>query len=246
MNVSSALCMDVLKGAEVLAGKSGLSRRILAAEVMEVPDIIGWLTEGTLIISTFYSVKDSDNAQINMFREMIKSNCAGLMVKIGRYIQKLPKEIYDLANEHDMPIISLPSDMPFVKILSSLFEKIYSNKEGKEGEYVNKFSALLNEEYTSLRKLLTGISSITGENVYYEDKNHRLIEFTNRKADWKRNSFKLLSLPKVIDTNQDGLEHYSVESDRIVIKIDEAGECLGYLHIRHNRPKMFFSIFKIF
>lgn len=49
VNVSDALGLDVLKGAKVLAGEGGLHRRILAAEVMEVPDISGWLSEGILI-----------------------------------------------------------------------------------------------------------------------------------------------------------------------------------------------------
>ncbi|GAF18524.1 purine catabolism regulatory protein [Bacillus sp. JCM 19046] len=45
---------------------------IKAAEVMEVPDINEWLTEGILIISTFYSVKDDPEAQLSMFRKLIE------------------------------------------------------------------------------------------------------------------------------------------------------------------------------
>lgn len=242
VNVSDALGLDVLKGAKVLAGEGGLHRRILAAEVMEVPDISGWLSEGILIITTFYSVKGSPEAQIRMFREMIKHNSAGLMVKVGRFIERLPQEMCDLANAHDMPIISLPLDMPFVQVLSALFETIHLERD----EHIKRISALMNSEYTSLNCLLGEISAITGENVYYEDHKHRLLAFANKKTDRKRDCFHLLSLPKSPKETRDWSEPYLIENDRLVIQVDESGECIGYLHILCKQSDVLKDVFQKF
>lgn len=246
MNVSDALKMNEFKGAKVLAGRNGLHRKVSAAEVMEIPDISGWLSEGILIISTFYSVKNSPEAQIKIFCTMIKNNSAGLMVKFGRFIDQLPQEMYDLANEHDMPIILLPTDMPFVNVLSALFERIHVERENEQNGHVKKISALMNSEYNTLNCLLEEISAITGENVYYEDHKYRLISFANKKTDSYRDSFQLLSLPKSRKESGNWPEPYKMEKDRIVLQVDEAGESIGYLHILCKQSSVLKGVFKDF
>lgn len=92
MNVKDALQLGDLQKAKILAGDKGLDRVIKAAEVMEVPDINEWLTEGILIISTFYSVKDDPEAQLSMFRKLIEVNGAGLILKWVGTSMSYPKK----------------------------------------------------------------------------------------------------------------------------------------------------------
>ncbi|MFS8631258.1 MAG: PucR family transcriptional regulator ligand-binding domain-containing protein, partial [Bacillales bacterium] len=163
-------------------------------------------------------------------------------VKVGRFIERLPQEMCDLANAHDMPIISLPLDMPFVQVLSALFETIHLERD----EHIKRISALMNSEYTSLNCLLGEISAITGENVYYEDHKHRLLAFANKKTDRKRDCFHLLSLPKSPKETRDWSELYLIENDRLVIQVDESGECIGYVHILCKQSNVFKDLFRNF
>ncbi|WP_221564531.1 PucR family transcriptional regulator ligand-binding domain-containing protein [Alkalihalobacillus sp. TS-13] len=235
MNVSDALQLEELQKAVVLAGNGGLNRQIKAAEVMEVPDISGWLTEGILIISTFYSVKDLPEAQIKMFKNLIQVNGAGLIIKVGRYVKELPQEMYHLANEHNMPIISLPVDVSFVNILTALFEKIYEEKKAYQHEHFQMMDKLLNNKFHNFQEFLIHLSSITGENVYYEDYKDRLLAYANKKVDKRRKSFKLLSLPAI-----------SKIEDRLVIPIEDANGCFGSLHILYGQSPLLVGVLESF
>ncbi|SDY99361.1 PucR C-terminal helix-turn-helix domain-containing protein [Evansella caseinilytica] len=231
MKVSAALNLGELKKVKVIAGKNGLHRQIKAAEVMEVPDINEWLTEGILIISTFYSIKDQPEAQIQMFKTLINVNGAGLIIKLGRYVKKLPQEMYDLANEHHMPIIALPLEVSFVNVLTVLFERIYEEKRAYQHEQLRLLKQLVNTSVKNVTHFLTELSTITGENVYLEDENFRLLASAKKQPDIRRKHFHLLSAP------QTGLEQGEKESsriaseNRIVIPLDNGGVRIGYLHV---------------
>lgn len=58
ISVRSVLEMEVLQGAKLIAGRGGLDRVVTSMNVMEVPDIIDWVSGGELIVTTAYSIKD--------------------------------------------------------------------------------------------------------------------------------------------------------------------------------------------
>lgn len=234
MDVSAALKLKSLQNASVLAGRNGVKRKIKAAEVMEVPDIGGWLTEGIVIISTFYSIKDSPEAQIKMFKTLIKVNGGALFIKLGRYVNDLPHEMYDLANKHDMPIIAIPVDVSYVNVLNALFEKIYEEKRSHRHEQLQLMNKLINTEVNSLKDFMKELSSISGENVYYETADNRLLVYAKKEKDRRRKNFSILSKPagreniyQVHGLNKDPL----AKDDRMVITVQENEVCEGYLHI---------------
>ncbi|WP_209123643.1 PucR family transcriptional regulator [Alkalihalobacillus sp. BA299] len=247
MDVSAALKLGVLQQGKVLAGKKGVNRQIKAAEVMEVPDINEWLTEGILIISTFYSIKDLPKAQIEMFKALIKVNGAGLIIKVGRYVKELPQEMYDLANKHDMPIITLPLDVSFVNVLTVLFEKIYEEKKTNQIEQLQLMNKLVNTEVKSLNDFLVELSSITKENVYFESRDFRLISFSKTEKDKRRKNFSFLSFPQSTISSVEykkymSINDYMIENDRMIIPVDEAGERIGYLNIILKNSKALVGI----
>ena len=43
------LQIDLLKGAEILAGENGLDNSILSVNVMEVPDVLEWVRSGEFL-----------------------------------------------------------------------------------------------------------------------------------------------------------------------------------------------------
>ncbi|MDQ0252797.1 hypothetical protein J2S74_000169 [Evansella vedderi] len=243
MNVSAALKLGDLQKATVLAGVNGINREIKAAEVMEVPDISGWLTEGIVIISTFYSIKDSPQSQIEMFKTLINVNGAALIIKLGRYVNDLPKEMYDLANKHNMPIISIPVEVSFVNVLTALFEKIYEEKKAYRQEQLQLMNQLINTEVKSLQDFVIELSSITGDNVYFESGDNRLLVYAKKERDKKRRIFSFLSKPEELTSPQiDYTEDCVFEEDRLVIPIDESGECVGYLHVLLIKSKSLLNV----
>jgi purine catabolism regulator len=181
-------------------------------------------------------------AQIDMFKTLIKVNGAGLIIKVGRYVRELPQEMYELADKHDMPIIALPIDVSFVNVLTVLFERIYEEKKAYQHEQLQLMNQLVNTGVKSLKDFLIELSSITGENVYYESDDHRLLTFVKKEGDKRRKNFDLLSHPQPIAKGLQKImnrsnREWAIEEDRLIIPIDDAGECIGYLHIVLKRSK---------
>ena len=55
-----ALNLPALDGARVLAGATGLGRRVRYVNVMEVPDILDWVKPDELLLTTAYPLRDDD------------------------------------------------------------------------------------------------------------------------------------------------------------------------------------------
>jgi purine catabolism regulator len=51
------LDLPVLKDAKVISGEKGLDRVVRYIDIMEVPDVTGWLREGELLLTTAYSIR---------------------------------------------------------------------------------------------------------------------------------------------------------------------------------------------
>ena len=55
IELKDILQVSLLKDAEVLAGKDGLTNRIVSVNVLEVPDIVDWVRPGEFLLTTAYT-----------------------------------------------------------------------------------------------------------------------------------------------------------------------------------------------
>ncbi len=56
------LNVDLLAGAKVIAGETGMDNVITSVNVMEVPDIVDWVRPGELLLTTAYSISNNIEA----------------------------------------------------------------------------------------------------------------------------------------------------------------------------------------
>ena len=61
--VSDVLKLSVMRGVRVVAGEEGLFRKVEHVTVMEVPEIKRWLKGNDFLITSFYSVRKSEEDQ---------------------------------------------------------------------------------------------------------------------------------------------------------------------------------------
>src|SRR5690242_7697332 len=120
VTLEKLLILDTLKGARVLGGSAGMTQRVTKVNVIEVPDIIEWVSEGELLITTAYSIKDNINILFELIPKLKSKGVVGLGIKVGRYIQELPKHIIDLADELDFPIIEVPFCVSHTDVISAI------------------------------------------------------------------------------------------------------------------------------
>lgn len=250
MNIEEALKVGEMKNATVIAGREGKTREINAVEVMEVPDISEWLTEGILLVTTFYSIRNSPEKQIDVFKALIRAKGAGLVIKIGRYIHQLPEEIYELADEYSLPVISIPVETSFVKILTDLFEKIYEEKSIGEQRHYQLLSSMFGKDNIDLNQAMEAISNYTSSPVFLEDAKFRLLAHSEKvvKDDW-RTKFILLTREKLTPLHEalkkkiaDGATIVFFNEKplhpRLILPIYHEHHLLAYLHILTEDTKL--------
>ena len=103
------LKVDLLAGAEVLAGGSGMDHVITSVNVMEVPDIADWVRPGELLLTTAYSLSKNIEALNTLLPIFSEKGVSGLGIKTKRFINELPESVIETANRLKFPIIEYNS-----------------------------------------------------------------------------------------------------------------------------------------
>lgn len=130
-SVSDLLKVPALKGIRVAAGEKGLGRRAEHVTVMEVPDIKRWLKGNDFLITSFYSVRKSEEEQCALIRDL-SDTCCCIAVKTGKYVASLAEGVRKTADECGLPLLEIPFELPYIDIM------------------INVMSVLMEEEGTSV------------------------------------------------------------------------------------------------
>jgi PucR family transcriptional regulator, purine catabolism regulatory protein len=200
MKIQDALLIGGLARGKVIAGEKGISRDITAIEVMEVPEVMSWVTPGVLVVTTFYSIKDLPNRQVEIVQALIHQKAAGIVIKLGRFITSIPIEIIHLADQHNFPIVTIPKDVTYISVLTPLYEKLYLEKQQKTVELQHPLYEIEQSSFSSLPEALNRIAEIVNSPVYIEDLDGRLLYAAALfHADGWRRSTSLFSKPYYSD-----------------------------------------------
>jgi purine catabolism regulator len=128
ISIEKMLTLEMFEGAIALAGVNGMSRRITKVNVMEVPDIIEWVSEGEFLITTAYSIKDNINVLLDLIPKLNNKGVSGLGIKVGRYIGELPYNIIELADELCFPIIAVPPNVSHTDVISGILTEVINDQ----------------------------------------------------------------------------------------------------------------------
>ncbi|WP_193224507.1 PucR family transcriptional regulator [Bacillus sp. B1-b2] len=162
ISVNDLLKLPVLKEAKVISGKEGLNRTIQFVDIMEVPDIDGWLREGELLLTTAYSIRHDLSLLTKLVQNLEKANAAALAIKPERYLHEMPEETIKFSNNYHFPIIQLPKDVPYIDITNAVMEQII-NKQAtmlKRSEGIYKKLTTLVLENSGIQTVADNVSSM--------------------------------------------------------------------------------------
>ncbi|MFZ5967585.1 MAG: PucR family transcriptional regulator [Bacillota bacterium] len=129
ITVRQALEMECLEKSKIIAGHNGIDSVITRVNIMADPDALDWVSEGELLLTTAYSFKKDDiESQKRLIMESSKKKLAGIGIKIYPYIDGLSKEVIDLADALNFPIIDLYYATAFTEIMTPIFREIFNNQ----------------------------------------------------------------------------------------------------------------------
>ncbi len=188
LTVHEVLEREHFHHATVLAGKNGLDRRIKWVHVMEVTSVKQLLHGEELILSTGFVWKDNISVFRSIVQQLIQSKAAGLCIEIGTYMDHIPSEIIELADQYHFPIIAFTREVRFVDITQDLHSLLIAHHYQMISD-LEQFSQELNNLLLvpgCLTKILTLLSMKTGMQVIYNPKEAEPIfapEATEEKKD---------------------------------------------------------------
>ncbi|MCA0988308.1 PucR family transcriptional regulator [Guptibacillus algicola] len=190
LTVQEVLEREQFRNATVVAGHKGLNRRIKWVHVMEVTTVKQLLNGDELILSTGFVWKDNLDVFMSIVKQFIQSNAAGLCIEIGTYMDTIPEEIIQLANEHQFPIIIFKKEVRFVNITQDLHSLLIAHHYQLISD-LEQFSQELNNlllKPDCLQNILTHLSKKTGMQVIYQPK-ESAAQFVPEVSNEKKKTF---------------------------------------------------------
>src|SRR3954454_3912472 len=118
ITVREALALGCMRGATIVAGASGAERRIRGVNVMEDADIVRWMRGGELLLTTGYTIRDDASALGRLVPALAERDLAGLVLKLGLYVDAVPEDVVALADRLGFPVVGLPAETMFDDVLA--------------------------------------------------------------------------------------------------------------------------------
>lgn len=253
MNVEDALKIGELSKGEVITGRKGLLRKIVSIEVMEVPEVGNWASEGILMLTSFYSVKDDFKKQYDILKTLIEKRAAGMVVKLGRFLDYLPEEMIALAEKNSFPIISIPKNVSYINVVTPLYENLYEEKRRVKQNSSNPFHDFIVEDYAKVEDEVERLSEILEAQVYIEDCVGQLLYCSKTfSSDGWRKSNLLFSVPsnpnykKLIKDWKSDIqpsllrrEKFSDQRNRLIVPLLSKKDIFAFIHLPFKSQSKF-------
>lgn len=122
------LGLEVLRGAELVAGAAGVGRLIRRLNVMSVPEILAWTKDEEFLLATGYPLPRSPADFADLVARLHARGVAGLGIKLDQYTSSVPPEVVERADELDLPLVLIPRAAAFDDILSEAFTAIVNRQ----------------------------------------------------------------------------------------------------------------------
>jgi len=144
--VRDLLQMPAFKEIKVIAGHSGLDRNVEHVTVMEVPDIKKWLKGNEFLITSFYSVRKSEEEQCRLIEELADTCCC-IAVKTGEYVASLEKSVRQKADQCGLPLLEIPHHVTYIDLIVPIMNLLFE-EEGNSSILEKYVNDILYENYS--------------------------------------------------------------------------------------------------
>lgn len=164
ITIEDIMKMDFMDKCKVIAGFKGIRNTVSKVNIMADPDILNWVDEGELLLTTAYSFKkDNIEEQKKLIKECSKKKLAGIGIKIYPYLEKMSQEVLDLADSLNIPIIDLYYAIPFSDIMTPIFKEIFNKQARLLQKVENVHEEFMNAVLSS--SSLKKIAQVINQNI---------------------------------------------------------------------------------
>ncbi|MDO4559804.1 MAG: PucR family transcriptional regulator ligand-binding domain-containing protein [bacterium] len=181
MTIEELLALPSLAGIELLAGKTGIHRRISTVTVVDTPDGATWIKGNEFVITTAFAVKDDNKLITELIYQLHKSNAAGLGIKTGRFIKAIPQEAIKAADLLSFPIISIPEKYAFCDIINPALSLIVNRQSAQlvQAATIHREFLELAVNNNSVPDILQTLQSLLSQSAVFVDIHFRQFYYSD-------------------------------------------------------------------
>jgi purine catabolism regulator len=172
--------IPILSKAKVVAGYSGLNRVIRWTHIIDHPDVVPWVQEGHLLLTTAFSLKLHPEEQATLIHSLNDKHLAGILVNIGRYMLEIPLDMIEAAEATGFPLITLPWEIDFAEVTHAIHEHILQEQYSlaEQANLIHKKLTQIVLDGGDLTELTRQLAEILHCSVSIEDASLRLLAHT--------------------------------------------------------------------
>ncbi|WP_167956349.1 PucR family transcriptional regulator [Anaerosporobacter faecicola] len=136
---------DYLYGMRVLAGEDGMNTVVQWVHTIEEIEVGNFLHGGELIFTTGIA-SNGKEWLLPFVKKIEEKQAAGLVVNVGPYIDQVPCEVLEYANDRKFPVLEVPWKTRLVDITRDFCNQII-REEQKEEQVADAFRNLLHSSH---------------------------------------------------------------------------------------------------
>ena len=122
--ISELMLEPEFKQLKLIAGESGVNRKISGINVIESADLIPFCRPNEILVTTGIQMKSDFNQLEKLIRKSFEKRVACFILNIGPYITAVPPSIVQFANEHHFPIFLMEWKYRVADLLKNTFQFI--------------------------------------------------------------------------------------------------------------------------
>ncbi|MQA93723.1 MAG: PucR family transcriptional regulator [Streptosporangiales bacterium] len=184
MPVRQLLRLSTLDGTKVLAGAEGLDRMVRRINMMTTPEIVPWVQENELLLTTSYPLPRDPDVFAGLVTELDVHDLASLGVKLGKYIDRIPAAVLRRADELAFPLLEIPHQVRFDDIVSQVLTDIANRQAAilTRSEEVNRAFVQIVLDGGGLTEITDELAGLLGNAVAVLDGDDRILAETGLAA----------------------------------------------------------------
>ncbi|MEN1990195.1 PucR family transcriptional regulator [Paenibacillus hubeiensis] len=227
------LHISILGKAKIISGSQGLDRVVRFVDIMEVPDLKGWLREGVLLLTTAYSIRHDPAILGELVHTMNEAGAAALAIKPARFLKEIPAEAIEASNACGLPIIEIPPEIPYMDITQPVMELVLDRQAAllRRSEEVYRTLTTMVLENSGIQAVGDNIADLLQAPVEVLDNAGRTIVSSPPDHDWQKSDESLLAWEINVDRRRvarllvdkqalDDMEQVVIEQARLVLSLE--------------------------
>ncbi len=186
-SVEQMVSLGSTMGLKLIAGEQNKGNLITGVNIIDNPDTFDWLAAGEFVLTTGYLFQNDMGRQCQLIRELSEINCAGIGIKVKRYLQEVPSCMIEEADRLGFPIVEIPFENTLAEVLEAINRGI-----GEQDNYIFKKYVHIHNTITQctlqgggLRQLIQLAGSLIGNPLLVVDGRWHLLAWAERSDNPK-------------------------------------------------------------